>query len=628
MRKNQRNLIVIFSTAAVLLLIIGCTPQSSTTTPISTTTQSSMSAQSSTTAQFSTATSSPERTDQGSKWTPEIRNKFYTQDQGSHLIPLKWALALKQKNGEPFMADSLQRYGYLPNPDSPEPGLPVGFTTGQTPTGKMLGMTCSACHTREIEVEGKAYRIDGGPAISDFQVFMIDLDLAVNTLLTDTKAFSIFADSVLGSGATNVEKEILLGDLATWYLPYHTIVKGSFADNVVWGPGRLDAIAMILNRVSGLDIGTAPDHIIKENIKRADAPVRYPFLWNASVQDFTQWPGFSPNGNRIFALTRNLGEVFGVFGEFHPVKDKHDLLKINYVKNNSANFSGLNKLENLIMKLDAPKWPWKIDQALAAQGKIIFDKKDIAQGNSSCSDCHGIKKGEFRSFSTESWKTPIMDVGTDTREANLLKSTVKTGVLEGAVAYPGATPLKAVDSAVSVLGVAVIGSILQHYLPVRDDSLEEKALTDIEKFESKVKSEIAKIENEIDDDIEKPGSVGTLDDLKKSLVIIDSKAVLPAYESRVLQGIWAVAPYLHNGSVPTLSELLKPDSERVESFSVGPEYDIENVGLSATQKKFNYILKTSGCEKINSGDSRCGHNFGTSFPAAEKKALLEYLKTL
>ncbi|WP_349770486.1 hypothetical protein [Bradyrhizobium barranii] len=34
-----------------------------------------------------------------------------------------------------------------------------------------------------------------------------------------------------------------------------------------------------------------------------------------------------------------------------------------------------------------------------------------------------------------------------------------------------------------------------------------------------------------------------------------------AYEARVLQGIWAAAPYLHNGSVPTLAELLKPSGD-------------------------------------------------------------------
>ncbi len=622
MKKIQRILAATFFTAAVLSLTVACGPRTSTATPSFTTTQVSA------ITQPATVTPSPEMIDQGSKWTVAIRNKFYTQDQGSHMIPLNWARALKQKNGEPFMADSLQRYGYLLNPDSPEPGLPVGFTTSQSENGNILGMTCAACHTRQIYVDDKAYRIDGGPAMSDFQNFMIDLDVAVNTLLTDQQAFSNFAHTVLGSGATQPQKDILLSELAAWYLPYNTIVKGSFTPQVVWGPGRLDAIAMIFNRVSGLDIGTAPDHIIKENIKPADAPVRYPFLWNASMQDFTQWPGFSPNGNRLFALTRNLGEVFGVFAEFHPVKDQHDLLKVNYVKNNSANFEGLNNLENLIMKLGAPKWPWEVDQQLAAEGKIVFNKKDVAQKNSSCNDCHGIKKGKPRSFTHESWATPIMDVGTDTREAKLLTSTVKTGILEGAVAYPGATPLKAVDSAVTVLGVAVIGSILQHYSPIKENSWEQKLLVDIEAFELKVNADLHKIENEIEGHIEKPGHKATLDDLTKTLIVIDSKDIAAKYESRVLQGIWATAPYLHNGSVPSLNELLKPDYERVASFSVGPNYDIKNVGLNATQTKFNFVLNTSDCKDRNSGNSRCGHNFGTSFTAAEKKALLEYLKTL
>ena len=56
-----------------------------------------------------------------------------------------------------------------------------------------------------------------------------------------------------------------------------------------------------------------------------------------------------------------------------------------------------------------------------------------------------------------------------------------------------------------------------------------------------------------------------------------------AYESRVLQGIWAAAPYLHNGSVPTLAQLLTPAAQRVASFKVGPNYDTVNIGLAAKQ---------------------------------------------
>jgi hypothetical protein len=42
------------------------------------------------------------------------------------------------------------------------------------------------------------------------------------------------------------------------------------------------------------------------------------------------------------------------------------------------------------------------------------------------------------------------------------------------------------------------------------------------------------------------------------------------YEAGVMEGIWAAAPYLHNGSVPTLAQLLKPAADRVASFNVEP----------------------------------------------------------
>ena len=43
------------------------------------------------------------------------------------MIPLDWLRSLKQASGQPFLADSFARYGYLPNPAN-SAGLPVGFT--------------------------------------------------------------------------------------------------------------------------------------------------------------------------------------------------------------------------------------------------------------------------------------------------------------------------------------------------------------------------------------------------------------------------------------------------------------------------------------------------------------------
>jgi hypothetical protein len=122
------------------------------------------------------------------------------------------------------------------------------------------------------------------------------------------------------------------------------------------------------------------------------------------------------------------------------------------------------------------------------------------------------------------------------------------------------------------------------------------------------------------------------DILKSQGIPVPGPAATPqtkgSYEARVMEGIWAAAPYLHNGSVPTLAELLKPAAERVKAFKVGPAYDTVNIGLAADQTWFNYTLTTTDCIDRNSGNSRCGHEFGTQLSPDEKKALMEYLKTL
>jgi hypothetical protein len=547
------------------------------------------------------AQTAPKTLDQGSKWNNKTRDEFYSQDQGSRLIPLKWIKALKQPNGEPFLAANLDRYGYLPNPASPA-GLPIGFTTNVGNNTTYLGMNCAACHTRQIDVAGTSYRIDGGPAITELQTFQTDLDTAVNTVLSDDAAFDQFAIAVLGGAPTPAAKQKLHDDLAAWFLPFHAITSSLPAASP-WGPVRADCITLIFNRVSGLDIGPPPTYMIPENIKLADVPVRYPFLWNAWIQDFTQWPGFAPNGNKLFGLSRNVGEVIGVFAEFHPFKDPSKLLKVNYSRNNSANFHGLNKLEDLITKLGPPKWPWPLNQALVAKGAVLYKKKDAEHGNQSCEDCHGIVKGKFRSVFHRTWATPIMDVGTDSREINLLDSQVLTGVLEGAsILGIVSTPLKRVDSAKSVLVLSVAGSILQNYFTLGLKVSESGQLSETGQRNAAAAANAS------------PGTGSAIGSFP--------------YESRVMQGIWAAAPYLHNGSVPTLTELLTPDAQRVSEFMVGPAYDIEKVGLAAQQTKFNYTLKTTDCADRNSGNSRCGHNFGTSFSAEDKKALLEYLKSL
>ncbi|HSN23883.1 MAG TPA: di-heme-cytochrome C peroxidase, partial [Methylomicrobium sp.] len=530
----------------------------------------------------------------------------------------------------------------------------VGFTVN----GNAVGITCSACHTREIEVDGKAYRIDGGPAIADFQAFAADLDSAVDHTLKDQPSFDAFAAAVLGGSPAAEQKTKLRKDVETWFLPYHTIMSIALPKDKPWGPSRLDAVSMILNRLTGLDIGTAPDHIIKSNIRLADTPVRYPFVWNAPIQDKTQWPGFADNGNDLLGLSRNYGEVIGVFAEFYPKKSLSNILGIDYLANNSANFDGLKAVEKLVKKIGPPEWPWKqgkwaVNAKLAAQGKAIYESPTKTE-NGGCAACHGIRDGIPRALS-KTWATPLCYVGTDAKEFDLFGLTVETGVLAGAKIPFLEEPLKAKDeNAVKVLSLVGMGTLLQYTKSPKTLDLELKAQTKlglIERLVGEAKTvKDSKIKEITDQLLKKQAEMVTPENavLKGIYQTINASAMQAetgeyvckekftdpkpaiAYESRVLQGIWATAPYLHNGSVPTLAALLEPVQKRPAEFKIGPAYDPEKVGLAVEQTKFDYVLKTTDCEgaNIKSGNSRCGHEFGTKLSKEEKAALLEYLKIL
>lgn len=102
---------------------------------------------------------------------------------------------------------------------------------------------------------------------------------------------------------------------------------------------------------------------------------------------------------------------------------------------------------------------------------------------------------------------------------------------------------------------------------------------------------------------------------------------LEGYNAVYLDGIWLRAPYLHNGSVPTLRDLLKPAAERPKQFWRGYDlYDPVNVGFVSSGPG----AKEEGTpfDVTSKAGSNRGHEFGTKLPGSEKDALIEYLKTL
>jgi hypothetical protein len=102
------------------------------------------------------------------------------------------------------------------------------------------------------------------------------------------------------------------------------------------------------------------------------------------------------------------------------------------------------------------------------------------------------------------------------------------------------------------------------------------------------------------------------------------------YANSPLDGIWLRAPYLHNGSVPNLRELLEPSSNRSTTFYRGNDvYDPQNVGfVSNVAERDGIPFFTYDTTAVGNGHQ--GHEgpiYGTDLQPAEKRALLEYLKT-
>jgi hypothetical protein len=567
--------------------------------------------------------------DQG--WSDADRTTFYTTVQGSHVMPYVWFKALRRLDvDEPFIADQLSRYGYL-HSDNPA-SLPVGFVIDGTPAAGQIGMTCAACHTGQIEYQKDgathAIRLDGAPAMSDFQQFLTDLRDASSATLAQPDRFAAFASAVLGSASTPAKVAALKTEFAAWVQQFSSFMHDSLPASP-WGPGRLDAFGMIFNRVTGRDLG------VSKNFKVADAPVSYPFLWNAHRQDHTQWNGGVPNGFYITALARNSGEVFGVFADYKPKiavpATKLTPTIIDY-RASSIVYSGLQTLEEKIALLKPPPWPqdiFPLNPDMVTKGKALFDTK--------CGGCHNPQASKK---TPNAWETQVVAVGTDPRMANNAKQKSDPGMFTGAVLpppsigarYPACPTTSDCALNVDLLASSVVGGMLANaFNPttvasagrIRENGVFRALGRDLESLPQGEKLE----------DLTTPGA-SHLDDLKAMIKerlsgIYKSQplgAADAAYESRVLQGIWATAPYLHNGSVPNLWELLTPPEQRKTSFMVGSRlFDPKNVGYSTESSPFktgNFVVGPSN------GNSNGGHKFGTDLSDDEKWQIIEYMKQM
>lgn len=99
------------------------------------------------------------------------------------------------------------------------------------------------------------------------------------------------------------------------------------------------------------------------------------------------------------------------------------------------------------------------------------------------------------------------------------------------------------------------------------------------------------------------------------------------YVAGSLEGVWLRAPYLHNGSVPSLDALLQPSTSRPRRFWRGYDvYDVRGVGFVADGDEARHA--GTPYDTARPGNSNAGHSYGTTLRDEDKRALIEYLKTL
>jgi cytochrome c5 len=537
--------------------------------------------------------------DQG--WNARDRAIFYYTPQGTELHGLRydWFRHLEMPFRHQRIADPaiLADYGFLYDPEQLEPGyqpppynaanLPVGFTSHvDALSGEaMLGFSCATCHTGQIEYHGTAIRIDGGQALhevasTDPSSFITTLLLSLQMTYADPFKFDRFARRTLGvrypEGKAKLADDLGRTIDAFSIEGYHTVVKGLYPTEE--GPGRIDALGHIANTVFGDDLD--PD-----NYRDGNAPVSYPHIWDIWKFDWVQW-----NGSVAQPMARNVGEAIGVKARLALVDAEGKPLPPDRMYDSSVLVRELHCIETTLRKLKPPPWDeailGPIDAPKAARGHDLFE--------ANCRHCHGphVKDPPPPGKPVE-WEVvvvPTTEIGTDPHVVdNFLDYRYDASGLD-----PGDPGLEGIDggSALSIVTKKVI-----------DRQYAALGLTPAEQWEYNGFGRGIEVRTE------------------------------RGYKSRPLHGIWATPPFLHNGSVPNVYEMLLPEERRSRSFWVGSrEYDPVRLGYRTEE--------TPGAFRFDThvpGNANTGHQFrddggvgviGRGLSEDERLELIEYLKVL
>lgn len=402
-----------------------------------------------------------------------------------------------------------------------EPGKerPVGVSRRRRLGLDEVGLNCAACHTSTVrDAPGAVPKI-----VLGMPAHRLDLQAFVQFVMDCTLDNRLTADAVRGrfpknGGPSLFERGLLRAGLVD-RLKIQTLnlrnrIAPILAEGVPrWGRGRVDTFNPYKAVQFNWDLSKLP---ASELIGASD----YPSLWNQQPREgmHLHWDGDNDSVDE-----RNLSAALGA--GVTPVTVDHDSLK---------------RVRDWIWTLPPPKYPYVVDQALAARGAPLYQQR--------CVECHA--DGRFRdgvkSGSRIGLVEPIDQIGTDRHR---------------------------LDSYTFVFAANQAGLY--------------------------------------------PGSDYRFTHFRKT----------NGYANHPLDGIWLRGPYLHNGSVPTLRDLLEPPERRPKVFYRGSDlFDRQKVGFVSDVEKDGGQLFTRYDTSVP-GNGNGGHLYGTALSDEEKRAIVEYMKT-
>jgi mono/diheme cytochrome c family protein len=388
--------------------------------------------------------------------------------------------------------------GLLPGREGLNDGLPYAFTAHEAASGvTVVSSNCLTCHAAEIEGE-----------------LIVGLGNEFGDFTQDPSRFALQSGTYV-RGDAETEEWARWADRIDGIAPYiRTATVGvNPATNLTW--------ALMAHR----DPETLAwsDEPLIEPPPAEPLPISVPPWWGMRDKNAMFYTSIGRGDHSTFMLLASM-------------------LCVDDVDAFEAVDAYADDIRAYIASLEAPDWPYAIDEDLAAQGEAVY-----AEG---CAECHGGAGVDYPNV-----VVPLEEIGTDPAYATAATDGSRDRFYE----WIARSPYGDAESAAPAAG----------------------------------------------------------------------------YIAPPLEGVWATAPYLHNGSVPSMAALLDPESRpRYWRHVLPRDYDEEAMGwrfeaLQAGQEaEADPEARVRIYDTTRHGYGNGGHLYGSDLSAEERAALIAYLKTL